>query len=51
MLSSAVSTSLTTVKIPRTKTAGSTIAAKGISTSLEPAMNPIATSVLESTMT
>ncbi|MNC98856.1 hypothetical protein D3C83_169460 [compost metagenome] len=51
MLSSAVSTSRTTVKIPSTKTAGSTIAAKVINTSLLPATNPMATSELESAMT
>src|SRR5688572_16637017 len=50
-LSSAVSTSLTTVKTPSTKTAGSTIAANGINTSEEPATNPSATSELESAMT
>src|SRR5215213_4959299 len=50
-LSSVVSTSLTTVKTPSTKTAGSTIAANGINTSVEPATNPIATSELESAMT
>ena len=51
MLSSAVSTSLVTVKRPSTKTAGSTIAANGSNTSVEPATNPVATSELERTMT
>jgi hypothetical protein len=43
MLSSVVSTSRATVKIPSRKTAGSTIAANGINTSAEPERNPIAT--------
>jgi len=51
MLSSPVSTSLTTVKIPSKKTVGSTISANGINTSAEPERNPIATSELESAMT
>ncbi|HYS14474.1 MAG TPA: hypothetical protein VEN28_14280 [Burkholderiaceae bacterium] len=51
MLSSVVSTSRATVKIPSRKTAGSTIAANGINTSAEPERNPIATSELESAMT
>ena len=51
LLSSVVSTSLTTVKIPSTKIAGRTIAANVTSTSREPATNPIATSELESAMT
>jgi len=46
-----VSTSLTTVKMPSRKTAGSEIAANGTSRLVVPATNPIATSELESAMT
>jgi hypothetical protein len=51
MLSSAVSTSLTTVKMPRKNTAGREIVANGTNSSVEPATNPIATTELESAMT
>jgi hypothetical protein len=47
MLSSALSTNLTTVKIPSKKTAGSEMAAKGTRRSVELATKPIATIELE----